>query len=154
MAVFIKKAKVLPLYAGLGVVVSTVLAYEHNERTLRVLNGNEEFASVPIASGIKMVDVVNKFFTSDVSMEGDFFNTRIIDGNISLGSFRATKPDEIWGCTANMLPELHDTLVEQSIGYLRENKDTVGLLRDFKTSYNSDSFTVALFGNPILRKST
>lgn len=149
---FIKKATLLPLYANLGSAVLDRSKPTDNKQTLELLRGNEELVDIPIASGIKMLEVVNKFFTSDIRIQGDFFNVRIIDGNISLGDFRATDPENMRKCTVNMFPGFHDDLVEKSIRYLRQNADVVGLLRDFKTDYNLNRFTVTLFGNPVLKK--
>ncbi|MCL4363244.1 hypothetical protein M1439_02225 [Candidatus Marsarchaeota archaeon] len=151
---FIKTATLLPLYANLGSAVLDISKPTDSEQTLELLRGNEELVDIPIASGIKMLDVVNKFFTSDIKIQDAFFNVRIIDGNISLGYFKAAYPEDMRKCAANMLPDFHYDLVERSIRYLRQNADVVGLLRDFKTDYNLDRFTVTLFGNPVLKKHT
>ena len=152
MALFIKKATLLPLYANLGVAVLHKSKPTDNKQTLELLNGNEELVDMPIASGIKMLEVVNKFFTSDVKIQGSFFNVKIIEGNISLGAFKGVNPEGMWKCTANMFPDSHYDLVERSIHYLRQNIGVVGLLRDFKTDYNLDHFAVTLLGNPVLKE--
>lgn len=154
MTLFIKKATLLPLYANLDVAALQKPDPIYNKQTLELLSGNEELADVPIASGIKLLEVVNKFFTSDVKILGSFFNVRIIGSNISLGAFKAANPEDIWKCTANMFPDFHHDLVERSIRYLRQDVGAVGLLRDFKTDYNLDHFAVTLLSNPVIKEHT